>query len=274
MLKYHISDYIGKRYGYLVVIGQTSNSKIPNAFDFKCDCGKIVSYPPDRVIKGRQKSCGKCKFSNRQPQKINMEQYIGKRSNMLTAIGLSERRPTDKRQYIDCLCDCGNTIRILPYQFRSRKIKSCGCLLKNSPAYIDGRTLNPLYGLWKNMLGRCENENHPKYYQYGKRGISVCEEWHDFWSFVEWSDSIGGRPDGYSIDRIDNDGNYEPSNCRWATSEEQSINRSSNLNIQYKGQTKTLKEWSVILDISWDVLHNRLRKGWSVERAFSEKPKK
>lgn len=270
MLKYHISDYIGKRYGHLTVVKQSENSEIPNAFDFQCDCGKIISYAPDRVISGRQKSCGNCNFSNNQPSKIKIEDYIGKRSNLLTVIGLSERKPTDKRQYIDCLCDCGNTIRILPYQFKRGKVKSCGCLLKNSPAYIDGRTLHPLYGLWKNMIGRCENPNHPKYYRYGKRNISVCKEWHDFWNFVKWSDSVGGRPDGYTIDRINNNGNYEPSNCRWATSKEQSINKSSNLLIKYNGETKTLKEWSDVLNISWDVLHNRLRKGWSVERAFTE----
>lgn len=271
MLKYHISDYIGNRYGHLVVLRQSEQSDIPNAFDFQCDCGKIVSFAPDRVIKGRQKSCGNCEFSNIKPIKFDINEYIGKKSHLLTVIGLSDRRPSDKRQYLDCLCECGNTIRILPYQFKSGKVKSCGCLKKNSPAYIDGRTLNPLYGLWKNMLGRCENPNHPKYYQYGKRGISVCKDWHDFWSFVEWSESVGGRPGGYTLDRIDNNGNYCPENCRWATSSEQSINKSSNLNIEYNGVTKTLKEWSETLNISWDVLHNRLRKGWSVERAFTEK---
>lgn len=121
------------------------------------------------------------------------------------------------------------------------------------------------------MIGRCENPNHPKYYLYGKRGITVCKDWHDFWNFVKWSDGIGGRPDGYTIDRKDNNGNYEPSNCRWATQAEQSINKSSNLLIEYNGETKTLKEWSDILDMNWDVLHNRLRKGWPVERAFTEK---
>lgn len=269
MLKYHISDYKGKKYGHLTVISQSKNSDIPNGFDFKCDCGRIISFAPDRVIKGHQKSCGSCSYS-RKP-KISIDNYIGQRSNMLTAIGLSERRPSDKRQYIECLCDCGNKVRVLPYLFKNHKVKSCGCLLKNSPAYIDGRTKNPLYGLWKNMIGRCESPNHPKYYQYGKRGITVCEEWHDFWKFVEWSESIGGRPENYALDRIDNNGNYEPNNCRWATSGEQAINKSNNLNIEYNGETKTLKEWSDLLGISWDVLHNRLRKGWTVERAFTEK---
>ena len=202
---------------------------------------------------------------------LNQNYHFRHLNNMLTAIGLSERRPSDKRQYIECLCDCGNKVRVLPYLFKNHKVKSCGCLLKNSPAYIDGRTKNPLYGLWKNMIGRCESPNHPKYYQYGKRGITVCEEWHDFWKFVEWSESIGGRPENYTLDRIDNNGNYEPNNCRWATSGEQAINKSNNLNIEYNGETKTLKEWSDLLGISWDVLHNRLRKGWTVERAFTEK---
>lgn len=269
MLKYHISDYIGKRYGYLTVIGQSKNSNIPNAFDFQCECGNIVSYAPDRVIKGNQKSCGKYNFSNNRPTKIHLEDYIGKKSHMLTVIGISEKLPSDKRQYLKCRCDCGNITRILPYQFNNGKIKSCGCLLKNSPFRIDGRTLNPLYGLWYNMIGRCENPNHPKYYRYGKRGIKVCEEWHDFDKFVEWSNSIGGRPNNYSIERINNDGNYEPSNCKWASSTEQAENKSNTIYLKYNGETKSLPEWCRITGLSWDLVYNRLSSGWTVERALS-----
>lgn len=269
MLKYHISDYIGKRYGHLIVIGQSENCNIPNAFDFKCDCGNIVPYAPDRVIKGHQKSCGKCEFSNNQPARDCFEKYIGKKSNMLTVIGISKKLPNDKRTYLNCKCDCGNTVRVLPYQFNKGKVKSCGCLKHLSYNHIDGRTINPLYELWFNMIDRCENPNHPKYYRYGKRGVKVCDEWHDFNNFVSWSDSIGGRPDGYSIERINNNGNYEPSNCKWASSKEQSENKSTTIYLEYNGETKSLPEWCRITGLSWDVIYNRLQKGWSVEKALS-----
>lgn len=270
MLKYHINDYIGKRYGHLIVIGKTENSSIPNAFDFKCDCGKIVSYAPDRVISGRQKSCGKCVFSNKPSYpRFDIAEYIGKKKNKLTVVGLADKSPADKKWYIKCVCDCGNTVEVLPYQFEKGIIKSCGCLRKNSPNYKDGRTKHSLYSLWKTMIDRCENPEHHKYKQYGLRGIKVCSEWHDFWCFVRWSDSIGGRPQGYTLDRINNNGNYEPSNCRWATSKQQSHNRTSNKIIEYNGVSKPLCEWANDLGIKPKTLASRLAKGWDIEKALN-----
>lgn len=268
-MKYHVSDYIGNRYGFLTVIGQSKNSSIPNAFDFRCECGNIVSYEPSRIIRGDRKSCGKCQFKNMQTKsRVNLEKYVGQKKNLLTVIGFS-KLPQDKMWYLDCQCECGNKCRVLPYQFNKGAVKSCGCLKKNSPATIDKRSKHPLYGLWRQMVGRCENLNHPKYYRYGARGIKVCDEWHDFWKFVEWSDSIGGRPKNCTLDRIDNDGNYEPSNCRWATSFQQSINRSSSHRLEYNGEAKTIAEWSLSTGLDWSLIHNRVSKGWSAEKALT-----
>lgn len=136
----------------------------------------------------------------------------------------------------------------------------------------DGRSKHYLYSTWFAMIGRCENQNHINYKYYGGRGIKVCDEWHDFWKFVEWSDSVGGRPKGYTIDRINNDGNYEPFNCRWADRKTQDSNKSSNTLIEYNGVSKTVTEWAKELNMRPQVLFQRLSRGWSVERAFSEKP--
>lgn len=138
----------------------------------------------------------------------------------------------------------------------------------------DGRSKNPLYSTWFAMIERCENPNKLHYDRYGGRGIKVCDEWHDFWKFVEWSDSVGGRPQGYTLDRIDNDGNYEPSNCRWADNHTQSNNKSSNTVIEYNGVSKTLSEWSEELSINLPTLSHRINRGWTVERAFTEKVSK
>lgn len=274
MRKYKISDYINKRYGHLVAIGETKNSFIGYAFDFLCDCGNIVSLNPYIVFKTGQKSCGKCKYSHCQNLKFDLSKYIGKHNNMLTVIGLSKRNPGEKHNYLDCKCDCGNITRVMPYQFKNGSVKSCGCLLKISPNLKDGRSKNELYGTWFQMIERCENPNHVKYTDYGKRGISVCNEWHDFWKFVAWSDSVGGRPDGYTIDRIDVNGNYEPSNCRWANSKLQSLNKRSNKIITFNGQSKPLHEWALSIGISDQSLAKRIKNGWTIEDALTLPPQK
>ena len=97
-------------------------------------------------------------------------------------------------------------------------------------------------------------------------------EWHDFWSFVKWSDSIGGKPNGYTLDRIDNDGNYCPENCRWADWETQTSNKSSNRYITYNGKTQTIQQWSIDIGLNEQTLTNRINRGWSIERALTTKP--
>jgi hypothetical protein len=271
MVKYHICDYINKRYGRLVVIGETQNSNM-HSFDFRCDCGNIVSFPPYRVFTTGQKSCGKCRCYK--DSKISISDYINKRNNMLTVIGYSKKSMNDRRYYLKCLCNCGNIAYVTPYQFKSGAVKSCGCLKKISANRKDGRSTHELYGMWFQMISRCENPDNHKYKDYGKRGISVCEEWHNFWNFVSWSDSVGGRPNGYTIDRIDVNGNYEPNNCRWASSKTQSLNKRSNRIITFNNQSKPLHEWALDIGISDQSLAKRIDKGWSLEKALTLPPQK
>lgn len=129
-----------------------------------------------------------------------------------------------------------------------------------------------LYEVWCSMKSRCYNPTSKSYSRYGGRGITVCDEWwSSFSTFEEWAMSHGYK-EGLSLDRIDNNGNYEPSNCRWATMKEQANNQNHTLKIEYKGQTKTLTEWAEFLGIKWHTLYHRIyRKGWTVERAFTEK---
>ena len=265
--KYSISDYIGKKFGHLTVIGQApKTNRCSNTFEFQCDCGNIIREQPARVINGHKVSCGKCKLKNKPLKpKFNIEDYIGKKSHMLTVIGLADRTPNDDKWYLKCSCECGNVTKVTPSQFNRGVVKSCGCLKSLGYRTIDNRTKHPLYGTWRQMLSRCENPHNSKYQRYGGRGIKVCDEWHQFSNFVKWSDSIGGRPEKYTLDRINNDGNYEPSNCRWATRFQQATNKSSNVVLEYNGESKTLIEWSISIGISWNTLWNRLKRGWSVE---------
>jgi hypothetical protein len=124
------------------------------------------------------------------------------------------------------------------------------------------------------MLARCENPKTRDFANYGGRGIRVCAEWHGFEAFFS---DMGARPPKHSIERIDNEGDYEPGNCRWATKTEQSRNKRNNRWLDYKGERRLLVDWAKVLgfdNFGIQLLSNRLRRGWSVERAFSTPARK
>jgi hypothetical protein len=125
---------------------------------------------------------------------------------------------------------------------------------------------HPLYNTWLSMRVRCNNPQERAYAHYGARGIKVCERWNDFVAFVE---DMGPRPSGTSIERIDNDGNYEPSNCRWATDLEQASNTSRTKLITAKGETMTQAAWARKLGVNSSVIIGRIKRGWSEEDACS-----
>lgn len=129
-----------------------------------------------------------------------------------------------------------------------------------------------LYGIWRGMRGRCQNPNRPKYSLYGARGITVCDEWQSFEAFVKWA-IANGYQDDLTIDRIDNNGNYCPDNCRWATALEQCYNRSCSLTVSFAGENRTVKEVAEITGMDYYLLRARLRSGMSIEEAITT-PKK
>lgn len=216
-------------------------------------------------------------------ERLNPNDYIGKTFFKMTVLSLAFC-PHEKKTYAICQCTCGKIKTALPALLKNGSIKSCGCYRNyiastrphkrlyssDNPNFLDGRSTHPLYGLWRAMLKRCYEPKTYKYECYGGKGITVCEEWHDFWNFVNWSDSVGGRPEGYTLDRIDSNGNYEPDNCRWADYKTQSRNKSTNRYLTYNNKTQTIKDWSDELCIPYRTLNNRINRGWSVERALTE----
>lgn len=138
---------------------------------------------------------------------------------------------------------------------------------------ITGITLHPLYSVWKNMINRCYNEKNRSYKDYGGRGIKICEKWLGEDGFRNFAEDMGPRPEGYSIDRIDNNGNYEPGNCRWATSKQQGRNTRKNKIITYDGKTMTASAWAEFLGINPQLIYIRLKHGWPLSSVLSSKKK-
>lgn len=187
----------------------------------------------------------------------------GKRFERLYVIGVADDGQR-KTSYI-VQCDCGTVKKARADGLLSGAIKSCGCLhqeilrknAENAPMRIKCRETGHkvggtrLYHIWQGMKARCYNIHDPRYSEWGGRGISICDEWKDnFVAFYDWSMSHG-YSDKLTIDRINNNGNYEPSNCRWATNEDQCNNRRSNINITIGNSTRTLTEWCEIFNVDY-----------------------
>lgn len=174
-----------------------------------------------------------------------------------------------------CKCDCGKNTIVPAAKLISGKTQSCGCLKKETskPPIIvkHGMSYSRLYKVWKDMKARCYKPTSVRYYTHGARGIKVCDEWMSFEFFAKWALSNGYR-ENLTIDRINNNGNYEPSNCRWATHKVQANNRRTNRLISHNGETHTIKEWSEITGINYYTLLGRItRLGWNTEKTLNKK---
>lgn len=203
----------------------------------------------------------------------------GQRYGRLTAIEIDAQRTHNGKTYWRCKCDCGEYTSVMTGNIRSGAVLSCGCLqkeraiaAKTKHGYLHHEGKEPrLYRIWKSVRNRCNgtNVNRRCYKDYGGRGISMCEEWNDYAAFEKWA-LANGYQDGLSIDRINVNGNYEPSNCRWADTITQANNTRKNRYIEYNGETHTLSEWSRITGISASAIRSRIdKRGWSVERALT-----
>lgn len=190
-----------------------------------------------------------------------------------------------KTSYI-CQCECGKIKKVRADGLLSGRTKSCGCLKRESdqrnvtnvPAYqkyletghkVGGTRL---YNIWQNMKNRCYKRQDARYERYGGRGITICEEWkNDFVAFYEWAMN-NGYSEKLTIDRIDNDGNYTPDNCRWITNKEQANNRSTNINITIGNSTRNLTEWCEIFNVDYKKVVARYHReeNVTIDRLFND----
>lgn len=166
-----------------------------------------------------------------------------------------------------CRCDCGAEMTVRLGNLKSGNTSSCGCQRSDHQWMASHRMSGtPTYARWRAMVQRCVNPNSNTWERYGGRGITVCERWRSFDAFYA---DMGDPPPGMTIERIDNDSGYSPENCRWATSTEQVRNRRVTTLLEYDGVTKPLADWADDLGVHYTVLHFRLKRGWSVEKAVT-----
>lgn len=172
-----------------------------------------------------------------------------------------------------CRCECGTTKTLLSPNLTLEigGTKSCGCLRRDARkthGYARIHDTAPEYKIWVAIKDRTTKEHNKSYASYGGRGIDICERWRN--SFQAFIDDVGRRPEkSLTLDRIDNNGNYEPGNCRWATRKTQSSNRRVTLKLTWNNETLSIADWAAKTGMSYRCLYSRIHKGWSTERAMT-----
>ena len=200
--------------------------------------------------------------------RLTIKEYAGKAKNGSTLV--------------KCICDCGAEKTVRLYALKNGTIKSCGCLAKEllikrnkTIKYTThGQSKTRLYTIWCDIKQRCLNKNQEVFKHYGKRKIKICDEWrNDFNSFYDWA-IRNGYNDNLTIDRIDVNGNYKPSNCRWVTMKEQHRNTRKNVFVEINGAKKVLIDWCSDYKIKYTTVLSRIYSGWEIVKAITTPSRK
>jgi hypothetical protein len=245
----NLNDLIGQKFDKLTILSAWRNDYSEIYVSAKCECGNITKVRYRNLTSGKTSTCGKC-------NKINLNDLIGQKFNKLTII--SARREKG-RIYVKAKCECGNIKEFNYNALKNGHTKSCGCINKTA----NGKSSETLYHTWKHIMERCYRKNDPRYTDWGGRGIEVCDEWKDYLSFKKWALN-NGYQDNLSIDRIDNDKNYCPENCRWVTMKEQNRNKRNTIKVIFHGKEKPLKTLCEELNLNYNSVKYKLKKGIDV----------
>jgi hypothetical protein len=257
-------NLLGKRFGKLVVIDEVHRTNGRTFWKCQCDCGNEVVVWAYSLKRGKTQSCG-CKKSVK-------SNPIGQRYGRLTVLEWRKKYTSGGTPVTTCLCkcDCGNEKEVTYTALHNGNTRSCGCygseVKRTQKAHlIHGMTGSRIHTEWVAMKTRCKRS--PLY-----KDIEVCPEWSDkengFQNFCEWA-MQNGYADDLTIDRIDSFGNYEPSNCRWATAKVQNNNRRNNVRHEYRGKSLTLGEWADVVGIKYSILYQRISRGWDIEKTLT-----
>jgi len=192
---------------------------------------------------------------------FNHKSKIGKKFNNLTVIKYIGK--DEKRGHIfECRCRCGSTKNMVWRNLSQGKILNCGCTkyAAHRLRKTHGLSHTTIYNVWQKMLSRCNNPSNKDYNYYGGRGISVCREWEILKNFYNWALNSGYLND-LELDRENNNGNYCPENCRWATRKQQALNMRTNIHVTINNETKVLVEWAEQFGLSYSSVHDRYHRG-------------
>ncbi len=264
-------NIIGRTFGKLLAVsevGRATNDKNP-IYSCVCECGKIKEIRKQSLLSGHTKSCG-CLYRGKPTTDV-----IGKRFGRLVVLRQSGKDSYNNVKYL-CECDCGKETIVYGHVLRRRKgTKSCGCLsvekvresmTTHGQAKHDKPT--PEYKAWQQLKHRCSSIKNKNYFNYGGRGIKVCDRWIN--SFENFYADMGNRPSkNHSIERGDNDLGYNPENCYWGTTEQQSRNKRNNHWIEYNGRKMIIGDWARELNIVGSTIRRRLKMGQSFEFIYN-----
>lgn len=203
----------------------------------------------------------------------------GRTFGRLTVISLHATGGRGRHSRWLCRCICGNETVVTSNNLKCGGTISCGCLQKELAAAkrkTHGMTHHPLFNSWQQMNGRCYNENNHNYANYGARGVGVHEEWrHSFPSFLEHVSMLPNyEKEGFSLDRINNNGNYCPGNVQWATSRQQNRNNRNTRSLIHDGRIQGVSAWAEEYNLKPSILYHRLQREWDIERALTTPARK
>ncbi len=257
IMAYNIEN---KKFGKLTAIKKVGRTGSNNIWECKCDCGNTTTGTVTSLMLGNKKSCG-C-FRKDLFEKTK-EIFIGnKYGNILVT---EEIEMENGRRTVIGMCECGVIKKYRASHLKYGKTISCGCYPEKNRAALStkhGLSSNPLYFVWASMMDRCYNEKFQDYRNYGGRGISVCERWHNVTNFV--ADVTNGYKKGLQLDRVENNGNYCPENFRWATRKENNRNKRTNRMITVNGVTKSMAEWVEETGVKYTTMSGFVSKGGDV----------
>jgi hypothetical protein len=248
-------DLLGKRFGRLVVTTKEPIRKWRSyLWGCTCDCGTTKFVYASTLIQGTTRSCGCLRRVVAGRKRLDLR---GHRFGKLFVVEVTDIRRGSAVVW-KCKCDCGRETLVGAGQLTLGLTKSCGCYRRDKAREkaIHGMADTPEYRAWIAMRRRCQIPTEQNYGNYGGRGITVCDEWSK--SFVDFYAHVGSRPSPeHSLHRINNDGNYEPGNVKWGTSQEQQNARRCTIYLTLDGQRRTAMEWSRHLGVSHHVITNR-----------------